>query len=130
MLRASRAKRTSFPTNRSFWSPTSKRLKSNMAERKDMELFKKVMDEVYGPCEKKTSWKPKPYEDNKNRYLWTDAFGVCNYLTLFLEVHFTLHVDDALLFVVFTLRGSPHICSSIHSEHSTTYADRRTEICG
>jgi hypothetical protein len=46
-----------------------------------------VMDEVYGPfsTDSSTAWKPKPYADNKSRYLWTDAFGVCNYLTLYLE---------------------------------------------
>ena len=42
-----------------------------------------VMDAVYGPCDDVTSWRPRPYADNKRRYLWTDAFGVCNYLNLY-----------------------------------------------
>jgi hypothetical protein len=51
---------------------------------KKLEKFMQVMDEVYGQYTGK-SWTPKPYKDNKSRYLWTDAFGVCNYITLFYE---------------------------------------------
>jgi hypothetical protein len=47
----------------------------------EFQKFKNIMDEVYGPY--KTGWKPNPYADNKSRYLWTDAFGVVNYLTLY-----------------------------------------------
>uniref|UniRef100_A0A914P600 Uncharacterized protein n=1 Tax=Panagrolaimus davidi TaxID=227884 RepID=A0A914P600_9BILA len=45
--------------------------------------FEQVMDHVYGKYS--TSWKPKPFKKSQPRYLWTDAFGVCNYLTLFKE---------------------------------------------
>lgn len=45
-----------------------------------LEKFIKVTNSVYG-----TGARPKPYKDNKSRYLWTDAFGVCNFLTLYHE---------------------------------------------
>jgi hypothetical protein len=32
------------------------------------------MQEVYGEFTG-ANWKPKPYAENKGRYLWTDAFG-------------------------------------------------------
>lgn len=31
------------------------------------------------------AWKPRAYKEGKGRYLWTDAFGVVNYLTLFTQ---------------------------------------------
>lgn len=52
----------------------------------------RVTEEVYGKYDStssssatKGSWTPQPYDENKGRYLWTDAFGVCNFLTLFHE---------------------------------------------
>jgi hypothetical protein len=44
-------------------------------------------------------WKPKPYKDNKSRYLWTDAFGVCNFITLYYETSEPRYLDfaDALI---------------------------------
>jgi len=59
-----------------------------------LQTFQKVMNEVYG-----TGEKPKPYTDNKGRYLWTDAFGVCNYITLFYETGNAQFLDraDALI---------------------------------
>jgi len=50
-----------------------------------VKLFSQVMEEVYGSYNpsSNSSWKPKPYKEGKGRYLWTDAFGVCNFLTLF-----------------------------------------------
>jgi hypothetical protein len=51
-----------------------------------LEEFKRVMDVVYGKLEGLPQhWIPKPYQENKGRYLWTDAFGVCNFITLFHE---------------------------------------------
>ena len=42
--------------------------------------------QVYGPYTKgDTSWRPKPYKEGKGRYLWTDAFGVCNFITQYCE---------------------------------------------
>lgn len=54
------------------------------ASRNNVAKVAEVMEEVYG---KYTSelWIPKAYKDNKSRYLWTDAFGVCNFLSLFNE---------------------------------------------
>ena len=61
----------------------------------NLEVFKKVMDHVYGKWEGTTKWVPKPYQDNKSRYLWTDAFGVCNYITLYYETGENRYLDQA-----------------------------------
>lgn len=45
--------------------------------------FKQIMDNVYGPYT--SDWQPVSFEEAKSRYLWTDAYGVCNYLTLYKE---------------------------------------------
>jgi len=66
-----------------------------MATGKNVELMKKVMDEVYGKCANIQTWKPKKYSDNKSRYLWTDAFGVCNYITLYCETKDQIYLDQA-----------------------------------
>lgn len=50
-----------------------------------LEKFRQVMDDVYGPADDISKWAPKPYKEGKGRSLWTDAFGVCNFLTLFYE---------------------------------------------
>ncbi|CDO70987.1 hypothetical protein BN946_scf184830.g19 [Trametes cinnabarina] len=50
--------------------------------------FLKAMRSVYGPFDgltsaAATSWRPPPMaEGHRGRYLWTDAFGVLNFLTL------------------------------------------------
>ncbi|OQV17347.1 hypothetical protein BV898_08596 [Hypsibius exemplaris] len=49
-----------------------------------LEQFKQIMTEVYGAYTDK-DWQPKPFSHSESRYLWTDAYGVCNYLTLFKE---------------------------------------------
>ena len=41
------------------------------------------VDDVYGPW--RTNWRPNPFEARASRYLWTDAFGVCAYLSLYHE---------------------------------------------
>lgn len=46
------------------------------------ETVEDVMDAVYGTF-LPPKCKPLPYLDNKGRYLWTDAFGVCNYLSMY-----------------------------------------------
>eukprot|EP00026_Physarum_polycephalum_P010131 Phypoly_transcript_10282.p1 GENE.Phypoly_transcript_10282~~Phypoly_transcript_10282.p1 ORF type:complete len:345 (+),score=44.84 Phypoly_transcript_10282:199-1233(+) len=60
-----------------------------------VELVKKVMDEVYGKCLDPRNWVPKKYKDTKSRYLWTDAFGVCNYITLFCETKDQTYIQQA-----------------------------------
>jgi len=53
---------------------------------KRLNMFEDYMDKVYGTFrEGDGGWRPKAYADNKSRYLWTDAFGVCNYITLYFE---------------------------------------------
>jgi hypothetical protein len=46
-----------------------------------------LMSFVYGEFDPrkghtKHTWQPGPYRENKSRYLWTDAFGVINYISL------------------------------------------------
>jgi len=50
------------------------------------------MNEVYGKYEGPT-WRPKPYRDG--RYLWTDAYGVCNYITLYYETKDMMYLNQA-----------------------------------
>ncbi|MCO5587738.1 hypothetical protein L7F22_041690 [Adiantum nelumboides] len=54
----------------------------------EVRTFLSVMTKVYGepPCAgSSSSWRPLPYSSRQRRYLWTDAFGVCNFITLFKE---------------------------------------------
>jgi hypothetical protein len=48
-----------------------------------------LADSVYGPFDPRAhsaaTWHPLPYAEAKGRYLWTDAFGVCNFVTLACE---------------------------------------------
>jgi hypothetical protein len=59
-----------------------------------IHTFIKVTEEVYGRIEG-PHWVPKPYADNKSRYLWTDAFGVCNFITLYYETGDFKYLDAA-----------------------------------
>lgn len=43
-----------------------------------------IMSKIYGKYSGK-SYVPKSYKEGKGRYLWTDAYGVCNFITLFHE---------------------------------------------
>ncbi|VDP11734.1 unnamed protein product [Soboliphyme baturini] len=49
-----------------------------------VETAEGIMEKVYGPYTG-DGWSPKPFAENKSRYLWTDAYGVANYLTLYCE---------------------------------------------
>jgi len=60
-----------------------------------LPLFRKVLDEVYGPISTPAQWIPKPYAEGKGRYLWTDAFGVCNYITLYHQTGDVIYLDQA-----------------------------------
>jgi hypothetical protein len=70
-----------------------------MAANSNIELFKNVMDEVYGKYEEGKPWRPKPYQEGKGRYLWTDAFGVCNFLTLYYETGEKRYLNQADLLI-------------------------------
>lgn len=41
-----------------------------------------IMDRVYSPYTG-PAWQPLPFAGRSRRYLWNDAFGVCNYLSLY-----------------------------------------------
>jgi len=71
-----------------------------------LTLFQSVMDEVYGKYTHE-GWTPKPYKENKGRYLWTDAFGVCNFITLYYETKQSRYLDqaDALIKIVHNVLG-------------------------
>jgi hypothetical protein len=62
--------------------------------RATIDKVKRIMQEVYGEYTGK-DWVPKAYTDNKSRYLWTDAYGVCNYITLYCETKDPMHLDQA-----------------------------------
>jgi len=58
-----------------------------------------IMNKVYGNFTTVETWRPKPFSATKGRYLWTDAYGVCNFISLFYEtgaMHF-LEQADALI---------------------------------
>src|SRR3989338_7735994 len=57
-----------------------------------------VMEQVYGPYTEAsaTLYKPKPLKSGtQTRYLWTDAFAVCNFLTLFIETKQEQYLNQA-----------------------------------
>jgi hypothetical protein len=72
---------------------------------------KALMDHVYGHFDpsKHTSatWQPRPLADNKSRYLWTDAFGVVNYISLAANTGDRGYLDqaDALIHAVHDTLG-------------------------
>ncbi|KAI0965214.1 hypothetical protein F4678DRAFT_453357 [Xylaria arbuscula] len=51
-----------------------------------LTLFKTAMQKTYGPydvtAQPDTTWKPGNAGGHRGRYLWTDAFGVVNFITL------------------------------------------------
>jgi hypothetical protein len=59
-----------------------------------LEQILKIVETVYGTYIK-GNWIPKPYADNKSRYLWTDAYGVCNFLTLYHETNDIQYLEQA-----------------------------------
>ena len=71
-----------------------------------------LMDAVYGPLDPARhtvagSWQPRPLKENSSRYLWTDAFGVVNYITLACETGKEHYLDqaDALIHAVHNTLG-------------------------
>jgi hypothetical protein len=49
-----------------------------------VEKVSRICDEVYGSYSG-ANWRPKPFSDRSSRYLWSDAFGTINYLSLAAE---------------------------------------------
>ncbi|KAI1352306.1 hypothetical protein F5Y01DRAFT_314046 [Xylaria sp. FL0043] len=71
-------------------------------------LFKTAMQKVYGPydltAQPDTTWEPGNAGGHRGRYLWTDAFGVLNFITLSKEdsahgpayVHLARHLANTV----------------------------------
>src|SRR6266480_6939001 len=82
-------------------------------DRPDMTNFLKAMHHVYKfPTPSTTStrleWTPPPASaGHKGRYLWTDAFGVLNFVTLFKETSnpYFLSLSEALVSAVHDTLG-------------------------
>jgi len=94
-----------------------------MEKKKLFETFLTVMETVYGKYDpSSTKWKPKLYSENKGRYLWTDAFGVCNFLTLYYETGQQQYLDqaDALIEDVHNTLGRERIDSTSSSSSSSS----------
>lgn len=75
----------------------------------NLDKFKRVVDRVYGEYTG-AQWAPKLYPEYRQgggRYLWTDAFGVCNYITLYCETKEQRYLDqaDALIKQVHDILG-------------------------
>lgn len=81
----------------------------------DIESFKVAMTAVYGPFDELTgdkvrNWIPPSSPGaggHHGRYLWTDAFGVINFLTLYKETsmeHY-LHLAKRLVYTVHNVLG-------------------------
>lgn len=70
-----------------FIRPINKRARiakmASCPQKSEISQAQSILDRVYGEFLDEETWKPRPY--GKFRYLWTDAFGVCAFLTLFLE---------------------------------------------
>lgn len=54
------------------------------------------MDTVYGPNDS-GQWTPKAFSKQQPRYLWTDAFGLVNYLTLYVQTQNTQYLNQAMI---------------------------------
>ncbi|KAI1172385.1 hypothetical protein F4777DRAFT_561786 [Nemania sp. FL0916] len=56
-----------------------------------IDIFEAAMQKVYGPynisSQPDTTWQPGNAGGHRGRYLWTDAFGVVNFITLSRERH-------------------------------------------
>jgi len=70
------------------------RIYTQRMEKSIIEQIFKILETVYGSYVK-TNWIPRAYADNKSRYLWTDAYGVCNFLTLYRETNEKQYLEQA-----------------------------------
>lgn len=71
-----------------------------------------LMDHVYGSYDPikhigANAWHPRTLSDNKSRYLWTDAFGVVNYISLAVETGKSHYLQQAaaLIYAVHNTLG-------------------------
>jgi hypothetical protein len=67
----------------------------------------------------KDTWQPGPYKENKSRYLWTDAFGVVNYISLAKTTGESHYLDqaDALIKNVHNTLGRQRGSSTVSTSH-------------
>ena len=57
-----------------------------------------IMDRIYGKYTN-NNWIPKGYKKNHPRYLWTDAFGVVNYISLYKLTDNKVYLHQAKLLI-------------------------------
>ncbi len=60
------------------WRPRSALLCWPQQPTACLQVMERVFRRYTGP-----EWRPKRYAEGKGRYLWTDAFGVVNFISLF-----------------------------------------------
>lgn len=83
-----------------------------------------LMNHVYGH-HKHSQWQPRPLAENRSRYLWTDAFGICNYISLACEkdrIDYLVAADKLIASVLNTLgrhRGSSVRLGKATQRHPT-----------
>ncbi|GAB9467018.1 hypothetical protein Gpo141_00004378 [Globisporangium polare] len=53
-----------------------------MADKSLLAMVQVIMDRVYSPYTG-PAWRPRAFQGRSRRYLWSDAYGVCNYLSLY-----------------------------------------------
>jgi hypothetical protein len=84
-----------------------------------LERFENAMETLYGPLDAiddPSQWTPPPGSGgHRGRYLWTDAFGVVNFVTLY-KIHATMStlMDDPKVV-------TPSIASSANAPRSEKY---------
>ncbi|KAF8907630.1 hypothetical protein CPB84DRAFT_1874121 [Gymnopilus junonius] len=88
-----------------------------------------VLEEVYGPfkdltIEQALSWEPPPASaGHRGRYLWTDAFGVVDFITLFrittstLYLHLAVRLIDAVHDTLGRTRSQDSYLPGASAEH-------------
>lgn len=90
-----------YPRSRTTQSQHPKRKITKMPISQQLIRFEEAMEKVYGPFETIPAdiietWTPPPKSGgHKGRYLWTDAFGVVNFLTLYQETSSTRYLSLA-----------------------------------
>lgn len=68
----------------------------------NIDRIKSILEKVYGKYGTISGsglWSPKPFADNKSRYLWTDAYGVIDFLNLFCLTQNEQYVNQARILI-------------------------------